>query len=228
MADQENGKGAAFNLTVPVTMTFPNLFTPRAFGAKGKETGDPKYSANFSFEPESTDLKAMKASCAAVAKAKWPGRAFVNAEDPSQSLVFPFTSGDRLADKAKREKKDREFYRGKIILASRSKYQPRLSGIENGNAVDYEADMLKTVTAKFYPGVLVLAQFNFVAYPGVGRNPDGVTAYLNMVFTTGKGPRLNTGQSAAEVFKGYVGHVSAEDPTGGQFAAPADEDEIPV
>jgi hypothetical protein len=217
MADEVKS-GSLYNLTEPVQMTFPNLMTPKAFGAKGKESGEPKYSANFGFKLDSADLKAMKARCAQVAKAKWPGRDL-------KELVFPFTAGDKLADKAKAERKDREFYRGLVILAARSKYEPRLSGIENGVAVDYEGDARKAAAGKFYPGVFVLAQFNFVAYPGVGRNPDGVTAYLNMVFTTGKGTRLSTGQTAAEVFKGYVGHASSEDPT----VVAADEgDEVPV
>jgi hypothetical protein len=68
---------------------------------------------------------------------------------------------------------------------------------------------------KFYFGVEVLPQFNFVAYDGVGNNLDGVTAYLNMVFTTNKGKRLSGGASAAETFKGYAGHTSTEDPTAG-------------
>lgn len=214
MADEISG---VFNLTEPVVMTFPNLMVPKAFGAKGKESGEPKYSANFSFNPDSADLKGMKAVAARVARAAWPGRDF-------KELIFPFSNGDKLADAAKVNKKDREFYRGKVVIAARSKYEPRLSGIENGVAVDYE-DTRKAAAGKFYSGVEVLAQVNFVAYKGVGRNPDGITAYLNMVFTTNKGMRIGTNQSAAEVFKGYVGIVSAEDPTAG--AASNLDDEIP-
>jgi len=215
MADEKDK--TTYNLTEPVVMTFPNLHEARAFGQKGKESGEPKYSANFNFAPESADLKAMKALCAKVAKARWPGRDL-------KELVFPFANGTKLADEAKAKGKDREFNRGQVVLAARSKYEPRLSGIENGVAVDYEGDARKASKGKFYAGVLVLAQVNFVAYDGVGRNPDGVTAYLNMVFTTNKGTRLNQGQTAAEVFKGYVGSVSAEDPTAGQFAV---DDEMP-
>lgn len=225
----EETKGAVYNLTASVVMTFPNLLAPRKFGKKGKESGDPKYSASFSLTPDSIDLKAMKALAAQVAKAKWPGRPFVDPSDKTKNLLFPFTSGDKLADAAKAEKKDKEFYRGKIIMASRSKYQPRLYLLENPD-VALEGDALKAAGSKFYSGVLVLAQFNFVAYPGVGHNPDGVTAYLNMVMSTNRGAKLgSTGPSAAEAFKGYIGTVSAEDPTGGEFAAPADDgDEIPV
>lgn len=207
-----------YNLTEPVVMTFPNLLTPKKFGQKGKETGEPKYSANFSFNPDSADLKGMKAVAARVARAKWPGRDF-------KELAFPFSNGTKLADDAKANKKDREYYRGKVVVAARSKYEPHLSGIENGVAVDYENEARQAAAKKFFSGVEVLAQVNFVAYKGVGKNPDGITAYLNMVFTTGKGVRIAGGQTAAEVFKGYVGTISAEDPTAG--AAADLDDEIP-
>lgn len=217
MADNESSP-SSYSLTVPVPLTFPNLITPKAFGARGKETGEPKFSANFEFAPDSADLKGMKAVAAAVAKAKWPGRSL-------KELAFPFSNGDKLADDAKANKKDREFYRGKIVLAARSKYEPKLAGFENGQPVDYQGDARKAAAGKFYPGVEVLAQFNFVAYKGVGKNPDGVTAYLQFVFTTGKGERRSTGQTAAEVFKSYIGTASQENP----FSVPADDgDEIPV
>lgn len=206
MADE--AVSGIYNLTEPVVMTFPNLLTPKAFGQKGKESGELKYSANFSFNPDSADLKAMKATAVRIARAKWPGREL-------KELCFPFSNGTKLADDAKANKKDREFYRDKVIVAARSKYEPRLSGIENGKVVDYEGDLRAQASKKFFSGAEVLAQVNFVAYKGVGRNPDGVTAYLNMVFTTGKGVRIGGGQTAAEVFKGYVGTISAEDPTAG-------------
>ncbi len=205
------------SLTEPVPATYLNLLVPKKFGKKGKESGEPKYSANLQFEIESTDLKTLKATAANVAKARWPGRSL-------KELSFPFSDGTKSADKAKAEKKNREFYRGKVILAARSKFEPRLSGIENGNVVDYEDEARKLAIKKFYPGVLVLAQIHFKAYDGVGNNPDGVTAYLNMVFTTNRGTRINAGSgpTSAEVFKDYVGQITTEDPTAG-----VDDDEIP-
>lgn len=196
---------STYNLTAPVIMTFPNLHEPKAFGPKGKETGEKKFSANFIFEPTSKDVIAMKALAKQVAAAKWPGRDLAE-------LCFPFTDGTKLADNAKANKKNAEFNRGNIVLAARSQFAPRLSGIENGVAVDYEGDARTAAKGKFYAGVQVLAQFNFVAYKGVGRNPDGVTAYLNMVFTTGKGERIGGGAPAAQVFSAYMGQASNADP----------------
>lgn len=216
MADEPQVSGIV-SLTVPVVMTFPNLITPKAFTKKGKSQGEPKYSANFSFEVDSEDLKTLKATAAKIAKAKWPGREL-------KELSFPFTSGDKLADKAKAEGKNREYYRGKVVVAARTIFEPVMSGIENGKLVDYEGEARKLASTKFYSGVEVLAQVNFVAYEGVGNNPDGVTAYLNKVFTTGKGKRLGGSVSSAEAFKDYMGKMTTEDPTQG---ASVEDEEIP-
>lgn len=213
----EQVKGETYALTIPVVMTHPALFVPRAFGKKGKETGEPKYSSNFLFDPANTDLVAMKGLAAKVAKARWPGRAL-------SELKFPFSNGDKVADKRKEKsgKDDGDFNRGKVVIAARSKFQPALSGVENGKVVDYTEDTIAPAKKKFFFGAEVLAEFNFVPYDGVGNNPDGVTAYLNKVFATGKGTRIAGQTSAAETFKGYVGSASVEDPT----KAPMD-DEIP-
>lgn len=212
MSEQNEG---VYTLTEPTTLTFPNLLEAKAVQVKGKASGEPKYSSNFEFDPESEDLKALKAKAVAVARAKWPGRDL-------KELSFPFTSGDKLAEKAKAKSKDREFSRGKIVVTARSKYQPRLSVVEGGKIVDLEGDAIKARGRVFYSGVSALAQFNLVAYDGVGNNPDGVTAYLNMAVSLNKGAKLAGGASAAEVFKGYIGTASDEDPTGADL-----DDEIP-
>ena len=87
--------------------------------------------------------------------------------------------------------------------------------------VDYEGPAIALNIKKFFFGAEVYAQVNLVAYKGVGANPDGVTAYLNMVVATGKGTRITSAKSASEVFSGYAGRVSDEDPTAGG------DDEIP-
>jgi hypothetical protein len=90
--------------------------------------------------------------------------------------------------------------------------------------VEYTDETRATAKDKFYSGVNVLAQFNFEAYDGVDPNPDGVTAYLNMICSLGTGDRvMGAGASAADVFKGYVGSMSNIDPTGGLGL----DDEIP-
>lgn len=216
----EEKTAGIYSLTEPVVMSHPALFEARGFGKKGKETGELKFSANFVFNKDSKDLAAMKALAVKVARAKWPNVDL-------KKLKFPFADGTVLADrrKAKANKDDGAFQRDKIVVAARSKYEPKLAGFENGVLTDYEdAAMRAKAKSKFFFGAEVLAQFNFVAYDGVGANPDGVTAYLNMVLATGKGERLSQGQSAAQAFGGYVGKASTEDPTGASVSA---DDEIP-
>lgn len=203
------------NLTRPVIQTFPNLDEAKAVkGPNGKPSGEPKFSDNFEFEPDHTDYATLKAAAVAVAKAKWPGRDL-------KELAFPFSNGDKLADKAKAKGKDREFSRGKVVLVSRSKFQPILSVVEGGKIVEIDGNDKAKIKKLFYSGVHALAQFNFTAYDGVGANPDGVTAYLNKVLSLNQGTRLTGGASSAEVFKDYIGSATDYDPTAGL------DDEIP-
>lgn len=203
------------NLATPALLTFPNLDEARAVkGPNGKPNGEPKFSANFELEPDHADLAKLKAQAVAVARAKWPGRDI-------KELAFPFSNGDKLADKAAAKGKDREFSRGKAVLISRSKFQPTLSVVEGGKIVEIDGNDKAKVKKLFYSGTKALAQFNFQAYDGVGANPDGVTAYLNKVLSLNQGARLTGGASSAEVFKDYIGTASDYDPT-------ADlDDEIP-
>lgn len=199
-----------FNLTSPAVLLFPNLLEPKPFMKNGKAQGEPKYSASLIFEAENPDLKAMKEKVTSLARMRWPDK-------PFSELAFPFSNGDKNADKrVAKGKQDGEHLRGKVLMKSSSKYEPRLSVLVDGKLVDLDTDMLKAAhKGKFYNGVEVLAQINFVPYDPIGENAKGgVTAYLNMVVSTGKGKRLSGGATASEVFKGYVGGISAEDPTG--------------
>lgn len=230
-----------YTLTIPVVMAHPSLIEAKKFkGKNGKESGDPKFGASFLFDPESADLKAMKAKAMQVAAAKWPGR---NCAAESKGSVveengekirlaptfkFPFSSGDTIANKrvAKLKAEGKEddgkgdFQRGKVVVKTASKFAPRLAVLLNGKPVDLEGDAIKANAGKFYSGTHVLAQFNFVPYDKVGETgTDGVTVYLNSVLTLNKGEKLSSGGApAAEVFKGYVGSASDEDPTAGTGA----------
>lgn len=199
-----------FNLTEPAILAHPQLFEAKAFIRNGKPQGEPKFGGSVVLSPTGADFPSMKNLCVKLAKAKWPGRDL-------KTLKFPFSNGDTLADKrkAKSGKDDGAFQRGKVVVSAKSKFQPRLSGFENGKIIDYETDVQKAAAKpKFYMGVEVLAQFNFVPYDEVGTNPAGIAAYLNLVLTTGKGKKLVTGGApAAEVFKGYAGSASMENPT---------------
>lgn len=208
-----------FNLTQVVVMAHPNLITARPFKKNGKEVGDPKFGAQFVFKPDSEDLKAMKSLAIQVAKARWPGRDIAK-DIKENNFSFPFNDGNKIAEKRKNKsgKDDADYARGNVVIAARSKYRPNLAILEGGRLVDLtEEAAIVANKGKFYFGVEVLAQFNFQPFEG-GTGPDGVCAYLNMVVSTNTGKKIagGSGQSASQVFKGYVGGASAEDPTGGE------------
>lgn len=207
-----------YDTTAPVRIIYTEtLFTPKAYkNAQGKEQGDPKYGCQILLAADHADLKPIKDKAIAVAKAHWPGANL-------GEIKFPFKSGDK--DNEKRVaagKKPRDFVKGLVFITGRSKYAPRLAGFENGRIVDYgdEAAIAKA-KSKFYSGTEALVQLNFV--PGEVDEKRYVTAYLNLVLTLNKGERIaGGGKSASEVFKGYAGHATLEDPTGGDL-----DDEIP-
>jgi hypothetical protein len=222
MSDAKNQAGI-FNLTEPVIMPFPALLEPRKFKRKGKEQGEPKYQGSFIFEKDSADLTAMKALVSTVAKGH------VQSWQPGE-LKFPFSDGNKLiakrvAELEKEGKKysgDADFQKDKVVIKSRSKFQPKLSVFENGKILDLDtAELLAKYKSQFYSGVLVYAQFNFVWYDGVDEGKPGVTAYLNLVLSTNKGKRIGGGAQGSTVFASVAGKVSAEDPTEGL------DDEIP-
>lgn len=212
-----------YTLTAPALMAFPNLLVPKQVAGKG----DPKYSANFVLDAGHPDLAAIKKLIVKIAQQRFPGI------DVS-TLSIPLKSGNVLADKriADLKKKaavagkdpsaivsDGEYQRGKVVInaSSGADRPPSLSAIVNGKIVDLDSEVLRQQYGKqFFFGAEVLAQINFATYEGNGSTiPNGVTAYLSMVLATGKGERMGGGpRAASEVFSGYVGSYSAEDPTG--------------
>jgi hypothetical protein len=209
-----------FDSTEAVPMFQPNLLKGRAFMKNGKPQGEPKFSGDFGYKPDSADLRDIKTLCAKLARARWPGRNLAE-------LAKPWQDGTAMADKAKAKflaweaggrtgKKcyEAEYYRGLIIIKARSNFRPALGFVANSRIVDLTDDTIVANIGKLFFGAEVLAQFNFAAYEGVGQNPDGLNAYLNSIVATGGGTKLGGSRpSASEVFRGYVGHTSAEDPT---------------
>lgn len=221
-----------FDLTVPVVLAHPHLFEAVKFKRNGREQGEPKFGGSFVFEADNPDLAALKARAVALAKAKWPGRD-IAADFKAGKFKMPWSAGDKIVAKrvaklqaaSKQDDHKGDFQLGKVVVKSASKYAPRLAVIANGKIVDLDSTNTAAFKGQFYFGVKVLAQFNIVPYDAVGDTGlDGVTAYINLVLSTNKGERLSGGASAAEVFKGYVGSVSAEDPTAGTENL---DDEIP-
>ncbi len=216
-----------FSLTKPVVLSHPALFEAKAFQKNGKDSGEPRFGCSLSFDPDSPDFKAIKAIAVTAAKAKWAGRDIAG-EYKAGTFKMPWTPGDALADRrakklataGKEDDGSGDFQRGKMILKTSSKYQPVLSVISPTNrleTLDLTTEALILLYRKqFYFGVEVLADLKLQGYEGVGANPDGVSVYVNMVLSTNRGEKLSRGASTAEVFKGYLGQASAEDPTAGE------------
>jgi hypothetical protein len=213
-------KQGQFKFTTPVTLNHGHLFQARAFkGKNGQPTGKERFEADLEIDPSSPDADAMKRLALAVAKAKWPDRDF-RGEVAARTFQMPWQSGDVLADKAKAKSRDgadvRVVSRGKLVVKARTEYAPRLAVLEGGSVVDYLDERRPLAKEFFYNGVKVFAQVTFNAYEGVGSNPDGVNAYLDMVVSTRRGERLKgQGQSPSEAFSAYAGRFTEEDPTGG-------------
>lgn len=212
MSDEADGRVV---FTQPARMVFAALDKPKRFKKNGKESGEAKYSATFLLHED--DVKGLKERAADVARGKWPGRKL-------SELKFPFTEGDKEADKAASKEKDGEFFRGCWVLRASSKFPPLLSKLENGKVVNYEGeDRIAILKPSLYSGCYAYAQVNFVAYDAVGENGrDGVTAYLDMVLRAKDGDRIG-GADPATAFRGVVGQHTDENPLGNE----EDNDEIP-
>ncbi len=201
-------------LLKPVRALFCNVLNARKFKKNGKEVGDAKYDATLVLDAD--DVKALKDKMLAVAKAKWPSRDL-------KELKFPIKRAEQVAEKAKKKDptKDTSIYTdGTFIMSARSKYEPQLSYLDGKKVVEFTEANRGLAKSKFYNGCYVVVSLNFVPYEG--DDDDGVTAYLDAVLWVKDGPKIG-GVSAAEAFKGYIGTVSGEDPTGGEGAI----DEIP-
>lgn len=210
MSDDTN-----FVATEPVPCVFMQLFEAKPFKRNGKVSGKPKFKAAFVLDPASEDFKTIKGIAARIAKATWPGREL-------KTLKFPWSEGDDYVAKVAAKKPDKAdavaWAKGKILLRAFTgeEFPMQLSGIENGNIVDYDSEaQIAKAKAKFYNGVNCYFEINLKDYD-VGN--EGVTAYLSKVLTTGKGERkggAGGAQSSKATFSKYIGKVSAEDPTDG-------------
>lgn len=213
MSTETTKQDGRYTCQEAVRMPFSNLIVPKPVGKKGKAKGEPKYSGTFLFKPDGADLAGLKAKAAAVAKARWPGRNL-------SELKFPFTAGQKRADKAKAGGKDGAFFVGHVVLDARSKYQPQLAVRNSDGTIRELAGNQIAVEgkAKFYGGCMVAASITFAAYEGqeedgVG-NPDGVNAYLDAVVWLGDGERIGGG-NPVETFRHFAGTVTNENPTAG-------------
>ena len=173
-------------VTPEFRMLWPNLFEAKRVKIKGKETGDPKFGLSMLLNPDETGD--LKTAAKEVALAKWPGRTL-------SELKFPFADGDKLEAARAEAGRDGKFYAGTIVLKASSKYKPVVVDTHRKDIID---------NSRLYSGCYGYAELNFVAYDGVGQNPDGVTAYVNFVMKSRDGDRI-AGRDAKGVFAGIDG-----------------------
>ena len=172
---------------------------------KSKFSDEPSYDVIVEFAPDSADLKNIRTQAAGLASENWPGIDL----KPLQKFWKAGKAKDGTPT-------------GKIICTARSDYQPTLSVLENGKLRELTSPVdLKQYRKWFFGGAEVLVGITLRPYEVKGDK--GISAKLGMVLSV-KPSASGGGRDAAEVFKGYVGTVSTEDPGG--FSADLD-DEIP-
>jgi hypothetical protein len=189
-----------------------NLVKPfKSRDAKPDE--EPKYQVEVLLDREDLDALVIKAK--EVAKASFPG------QDIKTMLLSRFKSTDSIIAEKRAAGKDFSRYKpGQWALKLWSKNPPSLAYSKDGKATNVTDANRALVSDVFYHGCWVALGINFAAYNKNGNK--GVTAYVDMAAKVKDDQRFG-GRDAAEAFKGYIGTITQEDPTGGQ----ALDDEIP-
>lgn len=247
MTTNTEKKHEDFNFTTAHVASYADIMEPRAFQKNGQKKGDPKYATTFVIDPtpvlknvngkdvNMSDLAQLQRAVTALLQSKAPGKKIrarrltqeeVDAGDCVEVQV-PWKDGTKFADAEKAKGKDAEYARGKVLLKASSKYQPALAAIVNGKIVEFTTDESKAEAKKyFYSGAHLVPSVGLHWYKGDEGKPDGVSLYFNGVLFAKHGSRLGgRQQNASETFKGYIGSISNEDPTGG--ASDELDDEIP-
>lgn len=221
-----------FRSETPSILAWPALFTPRAYQDKKRsEPGRPQFQSQFLYRinPQHADIAGFNAAMRAAAKEMW-GDDKVAPNDKGQmvEIDYPYELGDKIADKAKADNKDREAFRGYIVIRATSpeKNPVALGAVHNGVPTDApQAGPGRTEFEKyFYGGCLVQFEINF--FPMLSFGAPHVHAYLNTVFSLNSGEPVKAfsagaTRSAAASFGsgaathvGHVGQASAINPMG--------------
>lgn len=221
MADKK--EKTSYTFLSAVRAAFCNAVSPKAFEVKGQPKGEPRYDATFMLEPDSPDLKALQTLVVAEARLLFPGKKLVTRRLTQEEyddggvveIQVPWKSGDREADKAKQDGKDREFFRGKIALKVSSKYPPSLSAVDKGKIVSFnDVETRPTLDKMFYSGAWMVPLVSLHSYKARDDKPGGVGLWIDALCFIKHDQKIAGGGkvNAAEVFKGYAGAVSAENP----------------
>ncbi len=202
-----------YQMTKPAPIVYAHVVTPRPASAK-LQNKEPRYEATFLLTPDHPDFKPIEAAMIAAAKGKFGS---------TDGRKFPLQRGDKLADEAAAKDRDREWARGKVLLATHANTTkrdgsalnpPRLVVVLNGKYVRFTDEPERSLARQyFYSGVQAVGTFSFVPYEGMG---GGVSCYLNEILSLNVGEKINTGVDDETKYGAptqYIGKLSSTDPT---------------
>jgi len=183
-----------------ITMAFPALATPQAFGE-----GEPAYGAKFPVKPNSDHHKTIKAAMLAVAKEKW--------EDKGEAILAMLVEDGKVCftEKVYKSKKTGEPYAGfegaHYLSARNASTQPTVVN-QYGEELTAKGDIERLA----FSGAVVHASLDIWAQDNKwGRR---INCTLRGVMTTGEGTNVGGGAAPAsrEDFAAYAKpKASAED-----------------
>lgn len=196
-------------ITPEAILSFPHLFKPEAF-----EEGDkPAYSCALVFTPEAQKdpkFKAMKVAALEVAVEKWGDKA----KTVIQGQRYPTFRTDV---------EEKGYPEGSVYINVRSYNKPQIVSIvpdpaNDGKPMRITEEMSKELGSAFeiYPGAVVIASVNAVAYERKGNK--GVSFWINNMQKRADGERLAGGVPADEEFEADAEAAALlTDLTGEQF-----------
>jgi hypothetical protein len=203
--------GASTFLTCPVRLSFPELFTPKAYtNPKTGITQKPKYAVSVIF-PAFCDLTEMQAEIVRLGAAKWP-------ESYKGGQLFSVKRP--LRDQGERGNKE-GYTPGLMFLNSSAERRPIV--------LDMPPAMLPvTVPDKVYPGVWALVSLGFYCS---NSGEKVIAAGLNGVTLYGDDKRFGgAGPSEAQIKDHFAGVRMGTPVTvpgmGGQAAAPLSDADL--
>lgn len=184
--------GPKLRVTTPIaTLSYPNLFVPRAF-----EEGQPEfYSAVLVFSPdaqESAEFKAMKVAAKAALVKKFGDK--TEALLRSGKLSIPF----------REDSEEKGYPKGSVWVNAKTKNPPgvvsrRADPFTNKPAVISAQSQVPGDPDELYAGCLVRASITFFPYDKMGNKGVGVA--LNNIQKWDDGTRIDNRMAAQDEFE---------------------------
>lgn len=197
--------GTQYKVMIPIPIAYPIFSQEQLDEARARGIKVDQWGGRLGFEVSDTRVAEIKKLMAAEA-----AKAFPNVK--LSELRFPLASGAMLQKNGKNAwagdklwltiKKPLKKQDGSAVAAPLVKY--RLDGQE------LQLRGKDLFDEKMYSGVLVACELTFKGTKGNGSTiKDGVTCYVNTLFTTGRGERIG---GRGDIYGEVEGKVSDENP----------------